>query len=224
MTKAKEREKSIKLRNKGMSIGDIAKTVGVSKSTVSNWCRDIKLSKLAIKKISEKSKSKSTESLLRYAETLRAKRQLDILHDKQEGRKKIGVINSRDLYCIGLGLYWGEGYKKGDQEFGFTNSDPQMILFYCKWLYKIFNITSDKLILRVSVNELHKNRISEIEQYWSVLTGIPRSQFTKPSLIKVRNKKFYSNSKSHYGTLRIKVRKGTRLRRQVLGAIDSILF
>jgi len=97
-----------------------------------------------------------------------------------------------------------------------------MIFFYIKWLETVFDISKDDLILRVSVNELHGSRIREIERYWSKVAGVPLMQFTKSSLIKTVSKKVYDEQVKHYGTLRIKVRRGTRLRRQILGAIEAI--
>ncbi len=119
-------------------------------------------------------------------------------------------------------MYWGEGYKKGNQEFGFTNSDPKMITFYIKWLRMVFAVTAKDLVLRVSINDLHRNRIDEVQDFWVRSTGISISQFTAPSLIKTKSLKNYSNHGDHYGTLRVKVRRGTRMRRQILGAIESI--
>lgn len=222
MAKFKEKIEALKMRKEGNSIGDIANRLHVSKSTVSDWCRDIPLSKKAIALIADKSKSKRTRALLSYSETLRIKRQQLITLHTQEGKNLVGKLNPKDIFHIGLGLYWGEGYKKGSQEFGFTNSDPQMILFYIFWLRACFRVELHDLILRVSVNETHRRRINEIEVFWSRLTGVPRTQFTKPSLIKTRNKKVYSNN-NHMGTLRIKVRKGTRLKRITLGAIGAIV-
>ena len=138
------------------------------------------------------------------------------------GKRDVGKLSKRDIHMVGLGLYWGEGYKKGSQELGFTNSDPALILFYVEWLNRIYNIEPDSLILRVSINMQHKERIKEVVEYWSSLTQIPLSQFTKSSLIKTTSKKVYANTAPHYGTLRIKVRKGTALRRRILGSIRAL--
>lgn len=222
MAKSLEKIKALSLRKSGLSIGEIAKTLGVSKSTVSVWCRDITLSSFAIQQIAQKSKYKSTESLLRYSEIKRNQRQLSILQSEREGKQLLNKLSKRDIFCIGLGLYWGEGYKRGSQEFGFTNSDPNMTLFYLVWLKKIFNVDKDRLILRVSINESHADRIDTVVSYWLKLTGVQKSQFTKSSLIRTSSKKQYQNGNSHMGTLRVKVRAGTRLRRVILGSIGSI--
>lgn len=223
MTKPYIKEKALLLRKRGLSIKDIASDLGVSKSTASVWCRDIEMSPAAIKRIANNGNAKATEALLKYSEQKRASRKLNEQKSSLVGAKKLGTLSNRDIYCLGLGLYWGEGYKAGNQEFGFTNSDPWMILFYVKWLETTFNIDATNLILRVSINHTHKERISEVESYWSNLLGIPFSQFTKSSLIKSKSKKVYLNKDAHMGTLRIKVRRGTSLRREVLGAIRSIV-
>jgi predicted transcriptional regulator len=222
MAKIKEKEIAINLRKQGVSIGEVAKKLSVSKSTVSVWCRDISLSEKAILRIAKSGKVKSVAGLMRYSEKIRQKRIVSTELSMFKGSKKLGKLSDRDIYCIGLGLYWGEGYKQGNQEFGFTNSDPQMITFYLKWLEVVFDVSKDDLILRVSINQLHTNRIGEVENFWSKHTQVPRCKFTKPSLVKTASKKVYANHAEHMGTLRIKVRRGTDMRREVLGAIKSI--
>jgi hypothetical protein len=77
-------------------------------------------------------------------------------------------------------------------------------------------------ILRVSINNIHESRTEKVLDYWSKVTNIPPSQFTKTSLIKSKTNKIYSNESVHFGTLRIKVRNGANLRRRILGSINKI--
>ncbi len=134
----------------------------------------------------------------------------------------VGKLSRRDLFIAGLALYWGEGYKGLSQELGFTNSDPVMIRFFIEWLWRVYKVSPDKLILRVSINGSHLSRVVEVERYWSRLTRVPLNQFTKTSLIKTAHKRVYGNESVHYGTLRVKVRSGTDLRRQILGSIQKL--
>jgi len=222
MAKIKEKETALTLRKQGKSIGEIAKKISVSKSTVSVWCRDISLSKEAMTRIAKKGKEKSVLGLMQYSETVRQRRIEETRISTLKGKNLVGTLTDRDVYCIGLGLYWGEGYKTGSQEFGFTNSDSQMIIFYIRWLQVVFGVELSSLILRVSINHLHKERIKDVEAFWSKETRVPHAQFTKPSFVKTTSKKIYSDNSTHMGTLRIKVRKGTSMRREVLGAIKAI--
>lgn len=141
---------------------------------------------------------------------------------KKDGLRGVGKLSRRDLFIAGLALYWGEGYKSSNGELGFTNSDPAMILFFIKWLQAIYGVPRDTLVLRVSVNNLHAYRVREIERYWSKVTSLPLSQFTMTSLIKTISKKRYTNESEHFGTLRVKVRSGTDLRRRILGSVAKL--
>lgn len=222
MAKPKEHQQALLLRKRGFSIGEIAKKTQVSKGTVSAWCRNIVLSQNQIEEIGRRSKHHATAALLKSAEKRRQERiRVDQLIYKTV-IQKIGTVTERDVFMVGLGLYWGEGYKKGNQEFGFTNSDPSMIKFYINWLATIFDISKTDLILRVSINIAHKNRIHTITTHWSKITGVPQCQFTKPSFIKTKTKKIYANATTHFGTLRVKVRRGTRNRKEVIKAIQFL--
>lgn len=222
MAKIREREKALSLRKKGKSIRDIATSLNVSKSTVSYWCRNIVLSKGQIKRLAQNQKRASAQAFLTFVEKKRRKRLSDIKRFQQMGAKDVGKLTKRELFILGLGLYWGEGYKKGSKELGFTNSDPNMIKIFIRWMETIYGTKKDDFILRVSINEIHRNRVSEVTRFWSRVAGVPVSQFTKTSLIKSTSKKIYTNHKKHFGTLRVKVRRGTNLRRRILGSIDAL--
>ena len=45
MAKSLKKIKALKLRQSGMSIKEIASTIGISRSTASVWCREVVLSK-----------------------------------------------------------------------------------------------------------------------------------------------------------------------------------
>ncbi|MEY3784187.1 MAG: hypothetical protein RLZZ230_509 [Candidatus Parcubacteria bacterium] len=221
MAKQKEKFEAVQLRKSGKSIGTIAKTLDVSKSTVSFWCKDISLTPKQIDKIAIESKHHATASLLKSSEKQREQRQNNIIQAQLRGKKMVGKLLNRDIFMLGLGLYWGEGYKKGSHELGFTNSDPLMIPIYIRWLKITYGVSKERLILRISINQSHEHRADEVLKYWSDLLQIPITQFTKTSFIKSSSKKQFYTEK-HYGTLRVKARNGTMLRHEVLGAIASI--
>lgn len=223
MKKIKEKILAEKLRTQGMSLGEISSQLNISKSTASVWSRDIQLSVSAKKRLAARTTVRSLAGLKKYSEKIKNDKQLAIIKASVVGSSKLGDLSNRDVYCIGLGLYWGEGYKTGNQEFGFTNSDPQMMRFYIHWLEITFGVKKSELILRVSINQIHKLRTNEVQNFWSEISSVPLTQFTKISLIKSVSKKVYPNSLTYMGTLRIKVRQGTKMRREVLGAIKSIV-
>ncbi|MBI4067849.1 hypothetical protein HY413_00375 [Candidatus Kaiserbacteria bacterium] len=215
------KEQARLLRKGAKSITEIASVLNVSKSTASYWCRDIALSKSQLHVLAERQHRGGALGRLRAAELKRAQRIERVNFDMAQGAQDVGVLNKRDLFILGLALYWGEGYKNGNEECGLSNSDPAIIVIFIAWLRDMYGIRKDDLILRVSLNETHRHRAATVEKYWSHITRIPLCQFTKTSLIRARVKKRYANTSTHFGTLRVKVRKGTSLRRRIIGSINA---
>lgn len=221
MAKIKEKEKALKLRKKGKSIKDIASNLNVSKSTVSYWCRDIVLSQEQIDRLTQQMKERGSRALFKVAQKKREERIKKEKREREKGFDSVKKIEERALFFLGLGLYWGEGYKESSKEFGFTNSDPQMLKVYLRWLRVLFGVHPEDLIARVSINHIHKKREKEIIQYWCNLLGLKKDQFTKTSFIKTRVQKKYSDDTSYFGTLRVKVRRGSLLKQRVIGALNA---
>lgn len=212
------RDKTRILRNRGASLNDIVKQLKAPKSTIRYWCRDIVLSDAQLKRLFKKQRLGG----MKAAEKLRKKRIFLTQQLLRDGIKEAGKITKRDLFIAGIALYWAEGYRKGDGEFGFTNSDPKMIKFIIKWLQQVFKTQKKKIHLRVYVNIDHKNRISDIQDFWSKTVKIPLQQFSKPTFIKIKNKKRHLNSSEYFGVIRVKVRNSVNLKRKLLGFIEGL--
>jgi hypothetical protein len=216
------KEKAKKMREDGVSLGGISKKLHITKSTLSFWFKDIILTESAILKIKTKGKLKSIRGLLRYSEFKRKQRIDRNILQKKEGATLLGVLSDRDTLMMGLGLYWGEGYKYENGEFGFTNSNPYMMRFYFKWL-KLWNVEKDSLIFRLTLNEFFRKEENGIKLFWISFLDIKEEQFSKTTFIKTDLKKAsLKNMEKYKGILRVKVRKGTSLRNKILGAIDHI--
>jgi len=123
---------------------------------------------------------------------------------------------------VGLGLYWGEGYKGNNGELGFTNSNPDIIQFYLSWL-RLFGISKDDLIFRLTINDAFKMKETHLKQFWIIKLEVKENQFTKTTIIKsVLKKADLSKGNNYRGILRVKVRRGNALKNRILGAIDHI--
>ena len=221
MAKFKQKLLAKKLRGKGKSIKEIAKKLKVSKSSASIWCRDIKLNKKQQEYLEKKQLIGSYRGRLKGAETQKRKRLEEIESQRKEGIEEVSNLSEGEFFTAGIALYWGEGFKAGGIA-GFTNSDPKVILFMVEWFKKYCKVSDSDFICRVGINASHGERVKEVENYWSNLTKIPLSQFTKTGLYKSALKKVYENHNEHFGTLRIKVRKGSKLQRKILGWIEGI--
>ena len=225
MTAIKKKFLAQELRKKGLSVSEIAKRLNMQKSgTIGKWCRDVLLTPQQIEKLAEKQKSGSYKGRMKFLERVRKKRIEETSKLKKQGKKEVGKINKRDLFIAGISIYKSEGYNhSSNDQVGFVNSDPQMVLLMLKWFREICKVPDKKFSLSVRINKIHKNRVKRVENYWSKITGVPLSQFTKTTLIKTKLKKIYPNHNTHYGNLRVLIHQGTQLRRKINGWVEGLL-
>ncbi len=209
------------LREKGVSVKQIAEELKISKSTVSIWVRDIILSIEQLEVLKQSSLRGAERGRLKSALLEKEKWNNALEEHKKLGRKVIGDLNNRELFIAGLALYWGEGSKK-DRKVLFCNANPKMILFFLKWLRQCFAVEDQDIRCTVGINEIHISRENLVKEYWSEVTSIPLEQFTKTSFKKVLNKKVYDNFDSHYGTLSVKVRQPSRFYGKIIGLIEGL--
>jgi len=221
MAKSKEKLKTQSLRRRGSSIKEIAKLLNVSVGSVSTWCKNITLTTAQIKNLQKRRTDPFYGKKLDYY--LKKKKEFEgkVNNLKRQGRKTVGQLTKRDIFLIGIALYWAEGFKK-DHQVGFANIDPDMIKFFLSWLNQCFNINHQDLILRVTANISYIHQVKKLERYWSNELNIPINQFSKPFFQKTLWKKQYKNSNNYHGVLRIKVRRSVDLLRQIYGFIEGI--
>lgn len=221
MAKSKLKIEARKLRSQGESIKVIAKNLSVSSSTVSLWCRDIKLSPDQIKELERRAHDprygKRLENSLKQ-QKIRIEKTKKLFN---EGIKQVGKLTDRELFIAGIALYWAEGFKS-DNLAGFCNSDSDMIKFFLTWLKRCFGYKNSDIRLRVGLNESFRDRTEEIENFWSNFTGIPKSQFQKPFYQKVKWQKRYEHPENYHGVLRIRVRRSTDFLRKIKGFIEGL--
>lgn len=210
-----------KLRKDGKSVKEIAIQLRVSPSSVSRWCSDIVLSSKQKMYLEKRRKEAGIKALQPWIAKNKAKKVSDIKVQSRLGKKDIRNMSNRDLFILGLGLYWGEGYKKGSQELGFTNSDPQIICVFIEWLHRTYGIAKDRLIARLTINIRYSKNAYKIQSHWMKVTGISEHQFTSPSFIKTAKDSVDKEDGTYRGTLRLKVRSGTSLRRRILASIEE---
>lgn len=94
-----------------------------------------------------------------------------------EANERLDGISDHEFLVAGLALYAAEGGKT-DGEVAFANTDPRMILFFCTWLRRFFNVDESRLRIRLY---LHQGlNIDEANAFWSNLTAVPPTRFRKP--------------------------------------------
>ena len=171
MARKKDKQKALTLRKQGMSYSQIKEKLGISKSTLSGWLQNFPLSEKRIRELRDNSPIR----IERYRNTMRAKKEIKLFEAYLVMSQKIKKISSRELFLVGLFLYWGEGHKTGNAV-GLTNTNPDMLKFYIRWL-KLFGVKRNQL--KVHLHLYSDMNIKKQEKYWSKELSIPLSQFRK---------------------------------------------
>lgn len=154
------------LRARGLTLVEIAAQLGVAKSSVSLWVRDV-----------EFEPRPRTRGQRRGPNALQRRKQEEIERLREEGRARIGTLSEREFLVAGLALYAGEGAKT-DGCVRFANSDPRMIAFFCAWLRRFFEVDESRLRVRLYLHE--GLDLDAANAHWAAVTGIPSAQFGTP--------------------------------------------
>ncbi|MFZ2523481.1 MAG: hypothetical protein WAW92_03810 [Minisyncoccia bacterium] len=205
-------------KEQALSIGQIAKRLGASKSSVSLWCRDIILTEEQIRDL--RNQEGNIRGRLMGAESNRSKKRKAIEINYKEAFAMLKKVSHRDLLIAGICLFWGEGSKTGSR-FIFINSDPFMLKVMKDFLLKIIKINKEDIYATIQINKIHESRMDVIVKFWSRYLEIPLNRFSKPYYINVKPKKIYENHDNYYGILRLRVLRGSNLQYKMLGLLES---
>ena len=204
--KLAEREEARRLRAQSWTLLDIASWLGVAKSSVSEWVRDV-----------EFEPSPRRTGARTRPNALRERKLAEIERLNAEGVVRIGTLSEREFLVTGLALYAGEGAKT-DGLVRFTNTSPELVAFYCRWLRRFFEPSESRLRAHV---QLHEGLdLSAAEAFWSEVTGIPLTQFTAPQRPKPRESRRFT--KQRYGCVYVDY-SCSRTHRAVMGLIRALL-
>ena len=211
-----EKEKARALRKKGYSINQIVKEVGLTKSSVSLWVRDIVLTKEQRKGLSERGRSVESIERRRINRLANEYKKRRIIVD--EAKKDFNYISLEQLKLIGIILYLGEGGKTERGTARLSNSDPGVIKIMMRFFREICKVPEEKF--RGSIHTFTHADIEKTEKYWSKIAEIPRSQFHK-TYIKPSSASLQKRDTLPFGTFGINVC-DTKLFLTIIGWIERI--
>ena len=154
------------MRAEGMTLLDIATQLGVAKSSVSLWVRDVEFTPSPRRYGAQRRPHPFHEAKLAQIEQCNA-----------EGMARVGTLSESAFLAAGVALYAGEGSKtdKTDKEVRFANTDAAMVRLFCAWLRHFFEVDETRLHVRVYLHE--GLDLAAAERHWSEVTGVPLEQF-----------------------------------------------
>jgi hypothetical protein len=209
--KTAERDVARKLRREGLSMREIERRLGVARSTVSLWVREIELTDHQREELRARGASARTRARRVY---YRARRRMF----QDEGREV--ARNSEPFHAAGCMLFWAEGSRHRNYA-QFTNSDPAMMAFFVQFLRGYFDLPNDAVRIACNLFADHEERQRQIEDFWLATVDLPRSCMTKTMVNKYsRSSKRTRKNRLPYGTCRLTVH-STQVVQHIYGAIQE---
>nr|WP_180218293.1 hypothetical protein [Streptomyces albus] len=206
------RARARELRRQGWTYDRIELELGVSRSSVSLWVRDLP-------RPPRRTREEASAIARRGWERTLALREEERLRTKAAATAEIGTLSDRELFLIGVGLYWAEGAKskpyRRDETVAFVNSDPDMIRLYLAWL-DLLGVERTRLRFTVMIHE--SADVHGAERYWADLVGAGPESFYKTTIKKHNPRTVRKNVGENYrGCLAVRVLQGADLYRRIEG-------
>ncbi|MEU3949902.1 hypothetical protein [Streptomyces sp. NPDC029526] len=207
------RARARELRLQGWTYDRIQVELGCSKSSISLWVRDLpKPERTRSREDASAIAKRGWEATLRLREEERQR-------TKASAASEIGALSDRDLFLMGVALYWAEGSKSKPysrrERVTFVNSDPDMITVFLAWL-RLLDV--DPTTLRFAVQIHESADVAAAEKYWADHVGVDAAALMKTTLKRHNPRTNRKNTTGDYrGCLRVDVRSGAELYRRIEG-------
>lgn len=212
--KTDERDEARRLRALGWSIKEIQEQLGVSRSSVSIWVRDVPLTRAQRDELGARIRLGPLHAGERSAARARERRR------EYQERGRVLARNDDPLYAAGCMLYWAEGGKTRNSV-RLTNADPEVIAFFADFLRECFDVDNNSMTIYCNLFADHVAQQREIETFWLARLGLPETALRK-SIVNAYSKYSLKKraNKLPYGTCRLTVH-STEIVQTIYGSIQE---
>jgi hypothetical protein len=212
------------LRLEGYSLGYISGKLGVSRTTLSHWLRDITYSP------NEFTRAHVKKARVASAMTKNHNRRDSITQLKRVAATELGTTTNRDWLLFGLGFFAKTGRSNTSSSFGgaanerieLSTGDAKMGRLFILWLTRGLNIPAGHIFVQLFLSQGTDPKLPK--QFWSESLKIPIGHI-KTSSVKSRTR----TSSNSFGSIKVYIKAqgrtdlGVQLFRKVQGMLDSLV-
>jgi len=207
-----ERTEARRLRTEDrLSLKTIAERLGVAKSSVSLWVRDLPLSQQRMKELNLVGGTRG--GLVRSTKARDIRRQY-----QQDGRNMAEKLQNETLFVAGCMMHWSEG-EKSKNRVSISNTDLDFLRLWLSFALRFFDVCRQDMTLAIHCHTNNGLTKEQIENYWLEQLCLPRSCLRATSVL-IKEGSFKKN-KHPYGVARIDIG-STRVVQSIWGAIKFI--
>jgi transcriptional regulator with XRE-family HTH domain len=209
-TKEKNEARSIRTKEQ-LSIKDIAIRLGVAKSSVSRWVRDLPLSKETIDARCLAGCIKGARVRHDDARAIRKQYQ-------QAGMEMMDEYRDDSLFVAGCMMHWAEGAKDKNRV-NISNTDSFFLRLWLEFIWQFFDIQPSDIALHIHCYLNNNKTQQQIESYWLKKLGLSKSNLRKT--VVVTKHKFSTGAKNNrhpYGVAQLNIC-STEVIQKIWGAV-----
>lgn len=204
-----------RLRAQGLSYDQIAAKTGASKGSLSLWLRG--QPSLAREPYDQREHLRRIQPMAVAEHRRRALERS--ARARAVGRSAVGDLTERDLFVVGLALYWAEGSKdkpwRRNGRVILINGDPGVLRVFLAWL-DLMGVPEEERQYRLTIHE-SANVIAN-ERWWADELQIPLASFARATLKRHNPVTIRLNvGEDYHGCLVVSVRRS----RQLYDAIEG---
>ena len=202
-------------RDEGRSIKEIARTLGVSSSSVSRWVADITLSPDFVTALRQRNPTVNVR--LRGSGGASERRRAQRLGAQERGRQM--AREPTRLHMAGCMLYWAEGAKDRNTA-KLVNSDPDLVALFVRFLRVCFEVPPERIRLSLNCHLNNGLALAGIEAWWLDRLDLPGESLRKSTVNKPSSASRWRRNVLLYGTASVSVH-STAIVQAIYGAIQE---
>jgi len=164
------RELGKALRRLGLTYGEIREIIPVPKSTLSDWCRDVELSRSQVEVI--RARLPSQKGVPKDSQW---RRRVEIEQIRAQAKAFAEEHCHDSFFVAGVILYWAEG-SKWRNDFAVANTDPAALRLFVAWVRAYLDRQAE---FRLSLHLHQGNDEERAQSYWRTQLGLQDAKFTK---------------------------------------------
>jgi len=166
------RQLGMALRRLGLTYSEIQSVIPVPKGTLSNWSREVALTRGQIDAIRQRTGPNTQRGIPKDTQW---KRRLEIEMIRSDARAFAESHLDDARFVAGVVLYWGEGAKTRNN-LDLTNSDPAALRTFVQWVRSYLDEDAQFVL---SMHLHSGNDEAAAKAYWRRTVGMRNARFTR---------------------------------------------
>jgi hypothetical protein len=217
-------EEALRLRRRGCTVPEIARQVGVARSTAYQWVRHLPIDRDSDE---ARARRRAHSKVMTDAQWSQHRAVRDAARGETVAKAAAWVkqLRHRELVLVGAAIYWCEGgkakpWRPNDCRVKFINSDPALVLLFLRFV-EALGVAPTALRFRVSIHESADE--AEAVRWWADLVGAPADDFQRSTLKRHRPETKRQNVGDGYrGCLTVYVLRSSRLYWKIEGIMKGM--